>query len=268
MTTTTLEEKELKARTERAEKTPFRIKLLEENYFPFANYEVIGETNIRYLVEIRSLKEKINSCSCPDFQVNTLKTCKHIGGVLKFLKKKGKRKLTHFAHAGFERVEIFLDPVDSKVRLCWPESGENLQALHTLLDPYLSSNQTLLSDPLISVTSIINALKNTPECMQSNVRLSPFLMEWLNERQLTQRMENDKELFLADVEAGKRSMQMLSSPLFPYQEEGMLHLAFKGRAMLADEMGLGKTIQSIAACELLRRSNRVQRVLVVSPLLH
>ncbi|MGB5774349.1 MAG: DEAD/DEAH box helicase [Sedimenticolaceae bacterium] len=45
----------------------------------------------------------------------------------------------------------------------------------------------------------------------------------------------------------------------------MLHLAFTGRALLADEMGLGKTVQAIAACELLRRTLGIQRVLVISP---
>ncbi|MES9905897.1 MAG: SNF2-related protein [Sedimenticola sp.] len=45
----------------------------------------------------------------------------------------------------------------------------------------------------------------------------------------------------------------------------MLHLAFTGRALLADEMGLGKTVQAIAACELLRRTQNIRRVLVVSP---
>src|SRR4030095_15413516 len=51
----------------------------------------------------------------------------------------------------------------------------------------------------------------------------------------------------------------------PYQREGMLHLAFKERALLADEMGLGKTIQAIAACALLRRLGQARRVLVVTP---
>ena len=54
-------------------------------------------------------------------------------------------------------------------------------------------------------------------------------------------------------------------PLFPYQREGMLHLAFKERALLADEMGLGKTIQAIAACALLHRLGKAERVLVVTP---
>jgi superfamily II DNA or RNA helicase len=54
-------------------------------------------------------------------------------------------------------------------------------------------------------------------------------------------------------------------PLFPYQREGMLHLAFTERALLADEMGLGKTIQAIAACALLHRLGKAKRVLVVTP---
>ena len=55
------------------------------------------------------------------------------------------------------------------------------------------------------------------------------------------------------------------SPLFPYQREGMLHLAFGERALLADEMGLGKTIQAIAACALLHHLGKARRALIVTP---
>ncbi len=55
------------------------------------------------------------------------------------------------------------------------------------------------------------------------------------------------------VQSGEWPAHETSVPLFPYQREGMLHLAFTERALLADEMGLGKTIQAIAACALLRR---------------
>ncbi len=44
-----------------------------------------------------------------------------------------------------------------------------------------------------------------------------------------------------------------------------MHLAFKERALLADDMGLGKTCQANAACELLRRTTGVKRVLIVCP---
>ena len=54
-------------------------------------------------------------------------------------------------------------------------------------------------------------------------------------------------------------------PLYPYQREGMRHLAFNERSLLADEMGLGKTIQAIAACALLHRLGKAERALVVAP---
>ena len=53
--------------------------------------------------------------------------------------------------------------------------------------------------------------------------------------------------------------------IYPYQVEGALHLATKGRAILADEMGLGKTVQAIAAALLLREVAKIKRVLVVVP---
>jgi SNF2 family DNA or RNA helicase len=74
-----------------------------------------------------------------------------------------------------------------------------------------------------------------------------------------------REQFVSEVEAGRATYDVLHHPLYPYQREGMLHLAFGERALLADEMGLGKTIQAIAACALLQRLRGIERVLVISP---
>ena len=67
------------------------------------------------------------------------------------------------------------------------------------------------------------------------------------------------------MEQGKRSLDLFQIPLYPYQQQGMLHLVFTERALLADEMGLGKTVQAIAACELLRRLREIRSVLVIAP---
>src|SRR5206468_8847318 len=66
-------------------------------------------------------------------------------------------------------------------------------------------------------------------------------------------------------QSGEWPVHETKVPLFPYQREGMLHLAFNERALLADEMGLGKTIQAIAACVLLQRLGQAHRALVVTP---
>ena len=82
------------------------------------------------------------------------------------------------------------------------------------------------------------------------------------------RAEERKQLrrdYELKVQSGEWPAHETKVPLFPYQREGMLHLAFTERALLADEMGLGKTIQAIAACALLHRLGQADRVLVVTP---
>ncbi len=54
-------------------------------------------------------------------------------------------------------------------------------------------------------------------------------------------------------------------PALPFQEAGVMHLAFGRRALLADDMGLGKTVQAIAASALLKELRGLQRVLIICP---
>src|SRR5439155_24641850 len=58
---------------------------------------------------------------------------------------------------------------------------------------------------------------------------------------------------------------VLKKPLLPYQTQGALFAACRGRVVLADDMGLGKTVQALAAAELLRRRKGIERVLVIAP---
>ena len=90
-------------------------------------------------------------------------------------------------------------------------------------------------------------------------------MPWLEREQRLSSRERARACFIADVERGKASFDLVRLPLLPYQRDGMMHLAFGERALLADEMGLGKTVQAIAACELLARRKGIERVLVVCP---
>jgi SNF2 family DNA or RNA helicase len=57
----------------------------------------------------------------------------------------------------------------------------------------------------------------------------------------------------------------LGFQLHPYQEDGALFLARRGRAFLADDMGLGKTLQAIVATLLMRRTVGIKKTLVVCP---
>ena len=97
------------------------------------------------------------------------------------------------------------------------------------------------------------------------LRVSQDLGPWLQERCRAAERKELRRQYKLKVQSGEWPAQETKVPLFPYQREGMLHLAFTERALLADEMGLGKTIQAIAACALLHRMEKAVRVLVVTP---
>ena len=84
----------------------------------------------------------------------------------------------------------------------------------------------------------------------------------LRVREENERRRREVDAALRD---GSLELDVLSAPLFPYQRDGVAHLVRAGRAVLADDMGLGKTVQTIAACEVLRRRGEAKRVLVVCP---
>ena len=111
----------------------------------------------------------------------------------------------------------------------------------------------------------IEALKLLEAKGAPNLRLSQELAPWLESRRRVEESRQVRRDYELKVQSGEWPAQETKVPLFPYQREGMLHLAFTERALLADEMGLGKTIQAVAACALLRRLGLASRVLVVTP---
>ncbi len=99
----------------------------------------------------------------------------------------------------------------------------------------------------------------------SVIQASQEVAPWLEARRRAEESVTMRREYEQMVHRGEWPPHETLSPLFPYQREGMLHLAFTERALLADEMGLGKTIQAIAACALLHRLGKARHVLVVTP---
>jgi len=64
------------------------LKIVNKGSHPvFSLFEVSSVSKKSYRVEIRSLDELQNSCTCPDYKSNLIGTCKHIEGVLISLEK-------------------------------------------------------------------------------------------------------------------------------------------------------------------------------------
>jgi len=118
-----------------------------------------------------------------------------------------------------------------------------------------------LKPGLATIKVLVDAAPSAPK----SIRISRHFGAWLERETRLAAREKSRAQFLAAVEKGRASWDVVKLPLLPYQQEGAAHLAFHERALLADEMGLGKTVQAIAACELLARQKGIERVLVVSP---
>src|SRR5256884_9896419 len=93
-------EQEIAARRERAQGAVARI-LARPDADVYGDYQVRSSSNKTYRVAMRGPGLFENYCSCPDFAVNTLGTCKHIEALLVRL---GKRYGRTLASRKFARV--------------------------------------------------------------------------------------------------------------------------------------------------------------------
>src|SRR6184192_2136833 len=80
-------EQEIAARRERAQGAVARI-LARPDADVYGDYQVRSSSNKTYRVALRGPGLFENYCSCPDFAVNTLGTCKHIEALLFQLRKR------------------------------------------------------------------------------------------------------------------------------------------------------------------------------------
>ncbi len=261
----TSDQDEIERRRQRGSIESWRIERVAGEDPFYADYRVRSGSGGCYEVEIRSLAEPINACDCPDHAVNRLGTCKHVEAVLHKVAKGRKRLFQAAATDGSPHVEIFIDRRDEKIKILWPQRSRPRSRLRDLLEPFFSADGSLLNEPTAAFPVLCRKIADAPKVLRDKIRTSQQIGPWLE--RVTHLSERDKarQVFDQDVAAAKRSLDVVNIPLYPYQQQGMRHLAFTERALLADEMGLGKTVQAIAASELLRRLRGVQRVLVISP---
>ena len=256
---------EIERRRLRGVNEPIRIESQMPDDVFFGVYRTHSGSGQNYCVEIRSLAEPINSCNCPDHHINGLGTCKHIEATLHRLRYRRKRAYQKAAGRGSPYIEIFLDRRDHLVRIRWPANSQRRSMARDLLNAFFNDEDALVADPLDTLPAMERAINASPSHVRRRIRVSKQLNTWLETLDRRAQQLRSRQHFEAEVTAGNASLDLVKHPLYPYQQEGMLHLAFTGRALLADEMGLGKTVQAVAACELLRRILGIRRVLVISP---
>lgn len=263
----TTDEEEIAARRERAAGESFDIVLREagpggDAEAAFGDYDVSAATRGRpYFVEIRSLTEFDNACECKDYLHNGLGTCKHIEAVLHRV---ASERVADPSQRS-ARTEVFLSRRGGSpaLRIAWP--AERDPGIVKLLNPFFTSFGDLVGSPLNAIPALQRAIDTAPAEIRAGIRVSMHVWRWGNKLRRTDFRDRERAAFVEDLATGKQTGPPLKKPLYPYQREGMIHLAFGERALLADEMGLGKTVQAIAAAELLVRRKGIERVLVICP---
>jgi superfamily II DNA or RNA helicase len=248
---------EVNKRRQRAREESFDIFNLTPEHPIFSNFRIKSGSGQTYQVEIRDLESRHSTCDCVDFRTNGLGLCKHTEAVLLFLQARHKKFFKTAVVSGSNRIEIVVDHAADTLRL-----AKGTGKLPKAIGKWFDAGGLMLD---FAPDTALPELQKLRDDRLPQMRLSQEIEFWQeNRRRIAERHQLRHEYELK-VQSGEWPAQETTVPLFPYQREGMLHLAFTERALLADEMGLGKTIQAIAACALLRRLGKASRVLVVTP---
>jgi len=245
---------EIARRQLRAQTEELRVRNLDRHFSIFSNFAVESGSGLTYSVEIRSVSQRRFSCDCVDFRINALGTCKHVEATLLYLKARHPRLFKAAMNNGSSRIDVAPDLFAGTLRVEGLK-GRLPRRLRKLIRP---DGTPQIDDPEEFIEALLGA--GIP-----NLRISQEVNPWLEDGRRAEERKLAIREYETKVRAGEWPPHETLVPLYPYQREGMLHLAFKERALLADEMGLGKTIQAIAACALLHRLGKVSRVLVITP---
>jgi superfamily II DNA or RNA helicase len=209
-------------------------------------------------VQIRSLTERANHCTCPDFATNQLGTCKHIEAVLHRIGKRKDFKLIGKQPA--PRPYVYLDwQRDDAPRIRLHRGAEIAAHLGPVLAQWFDADGAFrgrLPDEFLAFAEQHGGdeLLIGDDALGFARRLADDAARELRARDIAER-----------IQASGGRLPEIRARLYPYQVDGVAFLVGRGRALLADDMGLGKTLQAIAAAHWLHRNDNVERVLVVCP---
>lgn len=216
-----------------------------------------------YDVEIRSLIDDVNTCACPDFDKNGLGTCKHVEKVLLDLRrtKAGRAALKNGGVSPC--LEVCVQQPERQPIVVIPDSAR--EAARSWITRFIDARHQLRSPWEATLPVFLREFRNAEPDIAAQIRVSSAIYHLASAAERRRRLQQSRNEFAEGFRQQQQARNFLRFPMYDYQVDGMLHLAFGGRAMLADELGLGKSVQAIAAAKILRQLWDVQRVLIACP---
>ena len=255
LTETELIARAIAERQDRATKEKMVVKSADSKQL-WTDYTVTSlESGKSYRVALRSLQNGESYCSCPDFRLNHLGTCKHILHVIDKVSKKFP-KAAHQKPYARKNISLRVD------------YGATLGLRFNLPDK-LSVEATALLKKVAGTTvenaDRIVALIKQLERTGNEVHIYPDAEEYIEKQLLQKKLRSKSQEIRESPDTHPLRTTLLKAELLPYQMDGIAFAIGAGRSILADDMGLGKTIQGIGAAELFAKYASIKSVLVVCP---
>jgi SNF2 family DNA or RNA helicase len=227
----------------------------------FSDFSVFNPiSNKKYKVAIRSEKPGLNFCSCPDFKVNLLGTCKHVEHIL--YKINSNEKYDNLLKKGNIQFYSSISLKYGAERKVYLRIGEdNHEKIKLLAKKYFDSKGFLKLKAFDKFENFLDKVvfwDNEFKCYPDAV---DFI---INVRSANKRKKIIENKF-ADGIFSFEFDNLIKANLYSYQKEGILFAAKSGRCLIADDMGLGKTIQAIAATEIFAKEFNAEKVLIICP---
>lgn len=210
-----------------------------------------------YQVHIRSLKEKMNYCTCPDYATNLLGTCKHIEAVLHQISKtKPRKKSTKQPHPF---VYLAWD-VENAPQIKVHRSVKMAEDLSALINANFDASGHFsgqIPDDYFHLSDQCHG--------RTDIQLGEDAQQFVFRHAESASHQLKASVIRNEIMRSNGVLKGVSAKLYPYQIEGVAFLAASGRALLADDMGLGKTLQAIAAASWLKNNRHSKKTLVICP---
>jgi superfamily II DNA/RNA helicase len=252
----TLEEWQIALRRNFGREQKLKIKELDESLFQVANPTSGG----KYQVRIRGRNLGENHCTCPDFEINTLGTCKHVEFVLGKLERKRNGKILSLGEKPPRHGELLLR-YGAKREVFFRPGATTPLTTHKIFRRFFGEDGTLKPESYLGFDQFLKKARESDPKLRCQDEALSFISQVRDQYVLRQRVAKH----FPDGAESSSFKALLKTTLYPYQRSGALFAASAGRCVIADDMGLGKTIQAIAGAEILAQTMGIEKVLIVCP---
>jgi superfamily II DNA or RNA helicase len=256
----TTEQWQVELRRQFGRQQKFRLKNLG-GHSVFSEFAVTNpQTKQTYRVAIRGEALGVNFCSCPDYAVNTLGTCKHIEFTLARLGRTAKARALLAAGYVPPFSEVYLR-YGAQRRVVFAAGTDAPEALNDIAARYFGEQGVLRDDAFGRFEEFLGDVRP----LGHELRCYDDALDFIAEVRDADRRRTLIGERYGNGRGAKELARLVKVPLYPYQAEGALFAARAGRSLIADDMGLGKTVEAIAAAEILAKELGVQSALIVCP---